>query len=255
MKSFEKAFRLDGQVAVVTGGATGIGFGIASCLIESGATVVLAARRKEFLEEAAAKLGNHAIPMEFDITDTEHIPDFVNAVIEKTGKIDILVNNAGNTCRKPVEEVSQEDLQTVMDVHVFGSYALTQAVIPHMKAKRKGSIIFISSMSSFLSMDGISPYSIAKSAVLGEVRSVASEVSPYGVRVNSIAPGWIMTPMFEKILETYPSRREKVLGRTPLKEFGTPEDIGWAAVYLASDASSFVTATNLIVDGGAVTGL
>lgn len=255
MNKFDQAFRLDGRVAIVTGGATGIGFGIASCLIAAGAKVVLAARRRPLLDEAKEKLGENAIPMELDITDTDHASDFVQAVLKKTGRIDILVNNAGSTLRKPVEEVTQADLKSVMDVNVMGAYALSQAVIPHMKERGSGSIIFISSMASFLSMNSTSPYSIAKSAVLGAVRSMASEVSPFGIRVNSIAPGWIMTPMFEKILETDPARGEKVLGRTPLKQFGTPEDVGWAAAYLASDASRFVTAATLIVDGGAVTGL
>lgn len=255
MKTFEEAFRLDGKVAIVTGGATGIGFGIASCLIEAGALVVIAARRKELLDEACAKLGPRAIGMPLDITDTDSIPAFVDAVMEKTGRIDVLVNNAGNTCKKPIEEVSKADIQQVLDVHVLGSFMLAQAVVPRMKERGKGSIIFISSMSSFLAMDNISPYSISKSAVLGVVRSMASEVSPYGIRVNSIAPGWIMTPMFENILQLIPSRRDKVLGRTPLKEFGEPEDIGWAAAYLASDAARFITAATIIVDGGAVVGL
>ncbi len=255
MKTFEDAFRLDHKTALITGGATGIGFGIAECMVKAGAKVILAARRKDKLEEACAKLGPNATGIEFDITDTEKIPAFVKEVIEKAGNIDILVNNAGNTCKKPIEDVTKEDLQSVLDVHVLGSYLLSQAIVPYMKERQKGSIIFISSMTAYLSMDHISVYSVSKSAVGGIVRSFASEVSPCGVRVNAIAPGWIMTPMFEKVLEVLPSRREKVLGRTPLKEFGTPEDIGWAAVYLASEASSFVTGTTMIVDGGAVTGL
>lgn len=255
MNEFENVFSLKDRVAVITGGATGIGFGIAGCMIKAGARVVLIGRRKEMLEYACRSLGERAVGIRGDVTDKAQLPALVEQILEQMGQIDILVNNAGISCKKTWDEVKQEDLYRVMDTHVFSSYALTQEVLPHMKKRGKGNLIFLSSMSSFLSMDNISAYSIAKSAVLGEVRALASEVSPLGIRVNSIAPGWIMTPMFEQILQEIPSRREKILGRTPLKEFGAPEDIGWAAVYLASDASRFVTASTLIVDGGAVTGL
>lgn len=254
MDELSRVFRLDKKVAVITGGGTGIGYAIAKCMTLAGAEVVIVGRRREVLENACRELGEKAEAIPFDIEDTGHAPELIREILEKKGRIDILVNNAGVSCRKPVEEVTQEDLHHVMDIHVMGAYALSQAVIPHMRSRGEGNIICISSMSSFIGLTDISPYAIAKSAVLGVVRSLAGEYSKDGIRVNSIAPGWIDTPMFQKVVDIYPERKEKILGRTPMKRFGTPEDIGWAAVYLAAPASKFVTGTHLIVDGGAMTG-
>ena len=165
-----------------------------------------------------------------------------------------MVNNAGIHCKKPIQEVQYEDLLKVMDTHFFGSYALTQAFLPNMRERKYGSILFISSMSAFIGLTNVSAYAAAKGAVTSLVRALAGEISDQGIRVNGIVPGFIDTPMFRQGTEKDIPRKEKILGHTPMKCFGTPEDIGWASVYLASKAAGFITGSMLMVDGGCATG-
>ena len=142
---------------------------------------------------------------------------------------------------KPIEEMSVSDFESVLDVHVVGAFALTKALVPHMKQRGKGCVLFTASMTSFLGQPLVTGYSAAKSAYLGMIRGMTTELAVHGIRVNGIAPGWIDTPMLRKAIEGDDERRNKILGRTPMKKFGKPEDIGWAAVYLASDAAAFVS--------------
>jgi len=252
--SFVNAFSLQGQRALITGGATGLGFAIAKCMKDAGAEVVIVGRNVEALEKAVKELGEGAYYYPFDITEIEKTQEFIDTLIEDRGEISILVNNAGNHLKKPFEETTVEEFKKVLDVHIFGSVALTKAIIPHMKANKKGSIIFISSMTGFIGQPYVAAYSTAKSGVLGIVRTLAAEVSAEGIRVNAIAPGWIETPMLRKAIDKDENRKNKILGRTPMGRFGNPEDIGWAAVYLSSNAAGFVNGTTLIVDGGALIG-
>ncbi|WP_429189237.1 SDR family NAD(P)-dependent oxidoreductase [Fusobacterium sp. PH5-44] len=255
MKMFDEIFSLKGQNAIITGGATGLGFAMAKCIINAGANVIIVGIEKEdILKEACKELGPNASYYQFDITNTNATPNLIEKIIEKYGKIQILINNAGIHCKKTIEEMSVEDFTSVLNVHIVASFALTKALIPHMKENKKGSIIFISSMTGFLGQPYVTGYSAAKSAVLGMVRTLATEVSSEGIRINAIAPGWIETPMLHKALDGDPERKNKILGRTPMKKFGKPEDIGWAAVYLCSNAASFVNGVSLIVDGGALIG-
>ena len=248
-------FSLKGQNAIITGGATGLGFAMAKCLTSVGAKVIIVGIESEEVLAAACKnIGINSSYYQFDITKTDETPALVDNIIEKYGQIHILINNAGNHCKKPIEEMKVEDFTNVLDVHIVASFALTKALIPHMKEHQKGSVIFISSMTGFLGQPYVTGYSAAKSAVLGMVRTLATEVSAQGVRINAIAPGWIDTPMLHKALDGDPERKNKILGRTPMKKFGKPEDIGWAAVYLCSDAASFVNGICLVVDGGALIG-
>lgn len=250
-----KIFGLEGQNAVVTGGSTGLGFAMAACMSAAGARVIIVGIEEESLLAAAcAKLGNGSCYYQFDITKTGEIPGLVERIRRDCGEIQILVNNAGNHCKKSIEEMSVEDFTSVLDVHIVASFALTKELIPPMKRQKKGNIIFISSMTGFLGQPYVTGYSAAKSAVLGMVRTLATEISADGIRVNAIAPGWIETPMLRKAIEGDNQRKDKILGRTPMKKFGTPEDIGWAAVYLCSEAAKFVNGTTLIVDGGALIG-
>ena len=138
--------------------------------------------------------------------------------------------------------------------HLVGSYALTRALVPHMRANKKGSILFMASMTSYIGMPAVCGYATAKSGILGLVRSLTNELSGDGIRVNGIAPGWIDTPMFRRATDGDDERKNKILSRTPMARFGEPSDVGWACVYLCSDAAKFVTGTVLTVDGGAVTG-
>lgn len=252
---FNQAFSLQGKRAVITGGATGLGFAMSRCMLAAGAEVIVVGLEDTTVLEAACReLGEGASYYQHNITDTDHTQELVERIIAEKGPVHILCNNAGNHCKKPIEDMSVEDFTRVLDVHVVGSFALTKAFVPYMKEQGDGSIIFISSMTGFLGQPYVMGYSAAKSAVLGMVRTLATEISATGVRVNAIAPGWIDTPMLRKAIEGDDERKNKILGRTPMKKFGNPEDIGWASVYLSGNAASFVNGQCIIVDGGALVG-
>ena len=249
-----RAFDLAGQVALITGGGTGLGFGMARCLAEAGARVVLVGRRESELDRACADLGPSAIPLRGDVTQLETAAALVEEAERRAGPLTALINNAGVHVKKPALDTTDADFATVMQTHVFGAFALTREVGRRLVARKAGSILFIASMVSFLGMPQVVAYAAAKSAYVGLVRSLAVEWGPHGVRVNAIAPGWIASPMLERALSGDPARKGKILGRTPLGGFGDPDDIGWAAVYLASPAAKFVHGVVLPVDGGAAIG-
>lgn len=249
-------FSLEGDVAVITGGASGLGLAMAKCMVESGGQVVLLDCCEESkLEEACLKLGKeNSSWIRYDVTDLDRTQETVDQIIGQYGKITILCNNAGNHCKKPIEEMSIEEFESVLNVHVVGSFALTKAIVPYMKSQKKGSIVFTASMTSFIGQPYVMGYSAAKSAFLGMVRTLASEVSADGIRVNAVAPGWIDTPMLHKAIDNDIQRKNKILGRTPSACFGKPEDIGWATVFLCSPAAAFINGVALPVDGGALIG-
>ncbi len=228
---------------------------MAPCRVAAGDEVILAGRTEASLAEACAKLGPKAHAHRFDVQDTQKAPAFADAVIAAHGPIDILVNNAGNHCKKPLEDMEVEDVERVLAVHVVGAFALVKAFAPSMRARKKGRILFIASMTSFIGMPAVAGYSAAKSGVVGLIRNLATELAPDGICVNGIAPGWIETPMLRKALAGDTARENKILGRTPTHSFGKPEDIGWAATFLASPAASFINGQVLVVDGGALIGL
>ncbi len=245
----ERAFSLSGKTALITGGATGLGFATARSMIAAGADVVIVGRSKDKLDRACEELSGVDARV-FDITETDRIPDLVKSIVNDHGSLDILVNNAGVHCKKKVEDISMDDIQRVLDVHVKASLAMTQCVLPYMKEKNSGSIIFISSMSALFGLSEVAAYGAAKSAVMAFTRIIAEEVSPFGIRVNAITPGFIDSPMFRKATDDDPVRRDKIIGRTPMGRFGDAEDVGWAAVYLSSSAAKFITGANLVIDGG-----
>lgn len=245
-----EAFSLNGSLALVTGGGTGIGRAITDSLVEAGARVIVAARRKEPLLETAQAYPGKVYAYEYDVTKPEEAPRFLARLEQEVGVPTILVNNAGIHLKKKAEEVSAEEFRRVLDTHIVGAHALSAAVIPLMRRSGGGSILYIASMASLFGIPYVVAYSAAKSAMLGVVRTLAVEYGPENIRVNAIAPGWIETEMSRKAMEGDPERKRKVLSRTPLGRFGTPEDIGWAAVYLCSPAGRFITGTCLAVDGG-----
>jgi gluconate 5-dehydrogenase len=254
MKSPESTpapFRLDGEVALITGGATGLGFGMARSFVASGARVVLVGRREEELQKAVASLGAAASYVRHDVTEHAKAAELVAAATRTaSGTPSILINNAGVHLKKPAVETTPEEFLNVLNTHVIGAHALTRAVLPGMIERQHGSVLFIASMASLFGIPKIVAYAAAKSAYLGMVRTLAVEVSPAGVRVNAIAPGWIDSDMTRKAMAGDPARREKIVGRTPMGKFGAADDIGWAAVYLCSPAARFVTGAVLPVDGG-----
>jgi gluconate 5-dehydrogenase len=244
-------FRLDGQTALITGGGTGLGLGMARCLISAGATVILVGRRKEKLAEAKTALGPRTFTLVGDVTQLSHAPDLAEAVEKIAGPITILINNAGIHLKKPAEKTTDDEFANVLQTHVVGAFALTREIGRKMVQRGSGSILFIASMASFIGLPNIVAYTTAKTACVGLVRALATEWGPRGVRVNAIAPGWIGSDMLDQALSGDPDRRAKILGRTPLGRFGDPDDIGWAAVYLASPAARFITGVVLPIDGGA----
>jgi gluconate 5-dehydrogenase len=252
---FETVFSLEGKTAIITGGSTGLGLAMTECMISAGAKVVVVSMdTPEIFAETCGKFGDKVAYYQFNITETKDTQALVDRIIAEQGHIEILCNNAGNHCKKPIEDMSVEDFTAVLDVHLVGAFAMTKALVPHMKANKKGSIVFMASMTSFIGQPYVIGYSTAKAGYLGMVHTLATEISGEGVRVNAIAPGWIDTPMFRKATDNDPARKAKILSRTPMSKVGDPLDIGWAAVYLCSDAAKFITGICLPVDGGALIG-
>lgn len=243
-------FLLDGALALITGGGSGLGLAMAKCMAAAGARVVLAGRGEEKLKQAAAQIGGQAGYVTHDVTDLPATPGLVEKVTRRFGPISILVNNAGIHLKKAATETTDEEFLQVLTTHVLGAHALSRAVAPGMMERGNGSILFIASMASLIGIPKVVAYSAAKSAYLGMVRALATELSPRGVRVNAIAPGWIETAITRAAMQGDPARREKVLGRTPMGRFGEADDVGMAAVYLCSPAAKFVTGVVLPVDGG-----
>ena len=248
-------FTLENETALITGGGTGIGLGIARCMVQNGARVVLVGRREEPLAKACADLGGQASFVAADITRLDAAAELVAAAAKVAqSPISILVNNAGTHLKKFAEDTTPEDFQNVLTTHVLAAHALTCAAIPGMLANGHGSILFTSSMAAFMGVPQVMAYAAAKSAYFGMVSTLSAELSAKGVRVNAIAPGWIFSDMTQQALDRDPARKARVLSRIQMGRMGSPEDIGWAAVYLSSPAASYVTGVTLPVDGGASVG-
>lgn len=252
--NFPEAFSLRGEVALITGGGTGIGLAMARAMHGAGARVGLVGRREAELQAAVASLGAGAFAFAHDVTDFAGAAGLVERVTREVGPITCLVNNAGIHLKKPAVETTPEEFQKVLNTHLVGAHALTRAVAPGMIERRHGTILFTGSMASIFGIPLVIAYTAAKTAMVGMVKGYSTEFAAHGVRVNCVAPGWIETEMSRKALDGDPARKAKIFGRTPMGGMGQPEDIGWAAVYLASPAAKFVTGVTLPVDGGASVG-
>ncbi|MFX1705485.1 SDR family NAD(P)-dependent oxidoreductase [Chitinophaga sp. CC14] len=238
------------KLAIVTGGGSGIGLAIAEKFVEQGIEVVIAGRNQERLDAAQQKLGALCHAMACDVTDLAAIPGFVQGVIDRYGPVDILVNNAGANMKKDFTEVTDEDFQQIILTNLTAVFAMSREVVKNMLQQQAGCIINISSMAAQYGIPKVIAYSASKSAIDGMTRAMAVELSPKGIRVNAIAPGFIYSDMTAKALDSDPERKAKVFGRTPMGTMGQPADIGEAAWFLASDAAKFVTGVVLPVDGG-----
>lgn len=243
-------FELSGKLALVTGGGSGLGLSIAQKFVTYGARVVIAGRREDVLQAAVAKLGANAAYKVCDLSQLSGIGTLVESVEKEFGEIDILVNNAGINLKKNVLEVSDEDFAEVVRTNQLAVFSLTREVAKKMTDRKRGNIIMISSMASQYGIPKVIAYTAAKSAVEGMTRALAVELSPLGLRINCIAPGFIETDMSAKALNNDPERKNRVLSRTPMQHLGKPDDIGLAAVFLASDAAKYITGVVLPVDGG-----
>jgi NAD(P)-dependent dehydrogenase (short-subunit alcohol dehydrogenase family) len=239
------------KVAIVTGGGSGIGLAIAEKFVQAGIHTIIVGRDPQKLATAKEKLGELCEPVVADLTALAGIPTLATSIIESYGRIDILVNNAGINMKKEFTEVSDADFQSVLQTNVTAVFSLSREVVKCMIEKEvKGSIINISSMASQYGIPKVIAYTASKAAVEGMTRAMATELSPKGIRVNCIAPGFIATDMSAKALNNDPERKAKVIGRTPMGYMGDPSDIGDAALFLASDASRYITGVVLPVDGG-----
>lgn len=254
MKKVSTVFSLNGEISLITGGGSGLGLGIARCMSASGARVVLVGRTESTLKKAASEIGKDAFYEVHDVTTLDESVKLIQRIEDRVGPVSILVNNAGVHLKKSALETTDDEFQHVLQTHVNGAFALTRESARGMIKRRKGSILFIASMASYLAVPKVVAYSAAKSAYIGMVRALASEFSPHNVRVNAIAPGFIKSRMLDQALKGDPARKAKILGRTPMARFGDPEEIGWASVYLSSEAGKFITGTILPVDGGAHVG-
>lgn len=238
------------KIAVVTGGGSGLGFAIAQKFTENGITTIIAGRDKEKLNKAKETLGALCYAISCDVSDLKSVPAFVQDIIARFGQIDILVNNAGINMKKDFTEVTDEEFQNILTTNVTAVFTLSREVVKHMLEKKAGCIINISSMAAQYGLPKVIAYSASKTAIDGMTRAMAVELSPKGIRVNAIAPGFIYSAMTAKALDSDPERKAKVFGRTPMGHMGQPEDIGNAALYLAGDAAKYVTGVVLPVDGG-----
>ena len=239
------------RIAIVTGGASGIGLAIAEKFVQNGIKTIVIGRDQRKLDCAAQKLGSLCEPVNYDLNKLAGVPNLVSDLDRRFGHISILVNNAGINLKKEFTLVTDEEFQQIQLINVTSVFALSREIVKCMLEKKKGGIIInISSMASQYGLPKVIAYTASKSAIEGMTRAMAVELSPFGIRVNCIAPGFIATDMSAKALNDDTERMQKVLSRTPMGELGQPADIADAAFFLASDAAKYVTGVVLPVDGG-----
>lgn len=238
------------RVAIVTGGGSGIGLAIAEQFIANQIYTIIIGRDKLKLQQAKDKLGDLCQPIAFDLARFRDIPGLIAQIIAEHEHIDILVNNAGINMKKEFCEVTDTDFMEVIQTNVLSMFSLSREVVKTMILRRSGCIINISSMAAQYGIPKVIAYTAAKSAVEGMTRAMAVELSPKGIRINAIAPGFIHSAMSSRALDADPERKAKVFSRTPMGILGEPEDIGAAALFLASDSAKYITGLIMTVDGG-----
>ncbi|MFW5753819.1 MAG: SDR family NAD(P)-dependent oxidoreductase [Marinilabiliaceae bacterium] len=239
-----------GKKCIVTGGTSGLGRAITKAFTDAGIFTIIVARKKEDLMTAREEFGDKCGYELFDLENTSEIPDFVEQLEKQYGQLDILVNNAGVHLKKNALDVSDEEFQKVIQINQNVVFALSREVARKMEPQGSGVILNISSMAAKYGIPQVIAYTASKSAVEGMTRALAVEWSPKGIRVNAIAPGFIYSKMSASALDNDPERKERVFARTPMKRMGQPEEVGAAALFMVSDAASYITGTVLPVDGG-----
>jgi NAD(P)-dependent dehydrogenase (short-subunit alcohol dehydrogenase family) len=244
-------FDLSGRLAVVVGGTSGIGRAIALGLADAGADVVVTGRREAMVHEVAGEIearGRKTLRIAADVADTDGLERVKQACLESFGRLDTMVYAAGTTKRVATLQMEEADWQRILDTNLTGMLRACQVFGGEMVARGSGRIIAIASLTSFVGMHEVAAYVATKAAVAGLTKALAVEWAPHGVLVNAIAPGVFRTALNTALLDT--PRGQEFLQRTPMKRFGRTEELVGAAVFLASDASTFVTGHVLAVDGG-----
>ena len=243
---------LNGKVAVIIGGTSGIGLALAKGMAEAGADVIPTSRRADMVNAAAAEIeqrGRRSLRVSSDVSDRSSLQQVLDEAIAAFGKVDVLVNCAGRTKRAPTLEFTEQDWNDILDTNLTGTLRAAQVFGRHMLERESGSIINIASLSTFVALYEVAAYSASKAAVASLTKSLAIEWGPRGVRVNAIAPGVFRTALNHKLLDETERGREFLL-RTPMRRFGNVDELAGAAIFLASDAASFVNGEIIAVDGG-----
>ncbi|MBI5394754.1 MAG: SDR family oxidoreductase [Verrucomicrobia bacterium] len=246
-------FRLDGRVAVITGGSKGLGKSIAQAFAEAGATLVLASRHRDecqaALEDLRKLTGCDGLAIACDVTKESSVRKLFDAALKKFGRVDVLVNNAGTNIRHPIEEYPTAVFRTVLDTNLTGAWLCCRAVAPLFKKQRRGACINLGSAMSHVGLPERSAYCAAKAGILGLTRVMALEWAPFNARCNALCPGPFATEINAPLLKN-PAKARVVVGSTALNRWAELREIRGAALFLASDASSYVTGASLSVDGG-----
>lgn len=251
-----QSFDLAGRIALITGGAQGIGAAIAKALGNAGATVVINGRDEAKIAQCISDMGKEGIkakPAAFDITDAALVKGAIAAIENNIGPIDILVNNAGIIKRKPAEELEEKDWDVVIQTNLTAPFLLSKYAGSYMIRRKKGKIINICSLMSELGRDTVSAYAAAKGGLKMLTRNLATEWAPHNIQVNGIGPGYIATSINTEYRKPGNPLNDYIVSRTPAGRWGTPEDLTGAAIFLASAASDFVNGQVIYVDGGLLT--
>ena len=246
-------FRLDGQVALISGGSRGLGKSMALGLAQAGATTIICSRHQEDCDATAAEIaeqtGQQSIGLAMDVTQEASVAEVFERVVDEFGRLDVLINSAGINIRHPIEEFPLEAFQRVIDVNLTGTWLCCRAAAPVMKAQRSGSVINIGSALSRVGLAERTPYCASKAGVVGLTQVLALEWAEYNVRCNAVCPGPFLTEMNKPLLKD-PVKTQAVVGQTALNRWAEMHEIRGIALFLASPASSYVTGAALYIDGG-----